>query len=69
MAYIVDSKRNNAFVFNQGQTGTFRTDMTSDRINRWALWSFNEELLTYQEYMLIDVTKPPERVRNTPVTP
>ena len=34
----------------------------SDRVNKWALWSYSEGQTEYEQFILIDVTKPQNEV-------
>ena len=48
----------------QGVTGTITLNSNSDRINKWGIWSYGDGQTAYEQYMLVDVTKPADQVRS-----
>jgi len=45
-----------------GVTGTISLSAWGDRINKWALWSYGPGQTSYDQFILVDVTKPSNEV-------
>jgi hypothetical protein len=46
-----------------GITGIIALNNNCDRINKWAVWTFEPGHTTYEQYMLIDLTQPSDEAR------